>query len=145
MAENIYEQYYNKQVGSGIASYSGSRYQNGNGKLFGKILKFLKPAWKYISRQGLTATSNITKNLANGQNFSKALSNQMLDTGSSILTDGAAKLNELKTQQGKGVKRKRKTKKTGAKKKTRKNSKKGTKKLYKRRNKNKSKTLNTYL
>ena len=99
-----------KQVGSGISVYSGNRYQNGNGSFLGKIIKYLKPALRYISRQGLTAASEMTKNLANGQNFKEAAKAQLLSTGENIFKDSKEKFDEIKSKQKGSGKRRKKSK-----------------------------------
>ena len=129
MSDSIYNQYYLKQVGSGISVYSGSRYQKGNG-LLGKIMKYLKPALKYISRQGLTATSELTKNLASGKSLRDAAQSQLYSTGESIMKDG---LEKIAKQKGGGVRRKRSVKRKTAKRRKVVKKPKGRKKLYKRR------------
>ena len=96
--DNIWDGYYSKQVGSGLSGFSGYKYQNGNG-FWGKILKNLKPALKYITRQGLSTTSNIVRDFANGEDFSKAAKMNLLDTGKSILNDGMGKIEDMKTKQ----------------------------------------------
>lgn len=139
MSESIYNQYYLKQVGSGISVYSGNRYQKGSGSFFGKIIKYLKPALKYISRTGLTAASEMTKNLASGQSFKNAAKSQLISTGENMLKDSMEKMGEIKAKQkGRGYKRKRKTSVKRKAKKLKKT--KPRKKLYKRRRTRKRKT-----
>ena|SRR5882757_4008774 len=105
--DNPYSEYYIKQAGSGISVYSGHRYQSGNG-FFGKILKYLKPALKYIGRKGLNTMTNIGSDFLNGENIVEAGQKQLVNTAKDVLTDARTSLDEYKTrrQAGEGLKRK---------------------------------------
>jgi hypothetical protein len=104
--ENIYDDYFDKQVGSGIAAYSGDRYY-GNGWLK-NILNFFKPATAYIQRQGLNAIGNMAKNIANGDNLNKAFANQLFDTTKTVMNDGIEKIEKIKQQKGSGIRKRKK-------------------------------------
>lgn len=108
--DNPYMNYYVEQAGSGYVAYSGSRYQNGNG-IFGKILKQLKPAIKYLGRQGLKTVSSIGRDLLNGENFIESAKSNLLNTGRNIMSDAIDKAEEYADQTGNGLKRKRVSKK----------------------------------
>ena len=137
--ENPYIDYYMKQAGSGITGYAGTRYHVGNG-FFGKILKNLKPALKYIGRQGWDALKTIGSDVMSGTSLSEAGRRSLLKTAQNVVSDASTKLDEFKkrTQRGSGVK-KRKVKKAVKKLKkkttTKKAAKKAVKKVYKRANK----------
>jgi hypothetical protein len=104
--DNPYMNYYVEQAGSGYAVYSGTRYQNGNG-FFGKILKQLKPAIKYLGRQGLKTVSSIGRDLLNGENFVESAKSNLLNTGRNIMSDAIDKAEKYAEQTGNGLKRKR--------------------------------------
>jgi hypothetical protein len=93
------------QEGSGISGYSGSRYQNGN-EFFGKILKQLKPAIKYLARQGLKTVSYIGRDLLNGENFVESAKSNFINTGRNIMSDAIDKAEKYVEQTGNGLKRK---------------------------------------
>jgi len=124
--EEFWQDYYLKQVGSGIAGhYSGQRYQNGNG-FWGTIFKKLRPALNYIKRPLLNAASNITKDMANGGDFSSSASQQLIESGKHMLNDGLEKL--IKKQRGNGLRRR-----VSKKKRSKKRVVKKKKNLYKKR------------
>ena len=132
--ENPYIEYYMKQAGSGITGYAGTKYHNGSG-FFGKILKNLKPALKYIGRQGWDVLKTIGSDVMSGTSLSEAGRRSLLKTAANVVSDANTKLNEFKkrTQSGSGV-RKRKAKKPvkkPKKKTTKKVAKKAVKKVYK--------------
>ena len=105
--ENPYIDYYLKQAGSGITGYSGSRYHVGNG-FFGKILKNLKPALKYIGRQGWDAIKSMSSDVINGGNIVDAGRNALVKTTQNVLNDASDKLSQYKKRkQTGGGKRKR--------------------------------------
>ena len=126
--DNPYIQYYSNQAGSGITGYSGSRYHVGRG-FFGKILKNLKPALKYIGKQGWDAFNSLRSDIANGSTFEDAGKNALLKTTQNVLSDANIKLEQYKKrkQTGGGLKRRKKSKTT------RRVIKKPKRKVYKRK------------
>ncbi len=147
--ENPYLNYYVKQAGSGISGFSGSRYQRGNG-FFGKILKHLKPALRYIGRQGLKTATSIGRDLLNGENFVNSAKSNLRNTGNTILNDALDKADELVKQTGNGIKRRKVYKRRTVTKKQKTSSSKKTKKIktskkpIKRVNKTKKKKVIDY-
>ena len=131
--ENPYCDYYNKQAGSGISVYAGHKYQTGGG-FFGKILKQLKPALKYISRKGFDTMANIGSDFFNGENIIESGKKNLLNTAKDVLTDARTSLDEYKKKQTGGSRRKRSASrsKSRARSVSRK-KKKTTKKLYKKK------------
>jgi len=109
--DNPYSDYFMKQAGSGLVSYSGHRYQSGNG-IFGKILKNLKPALKYIASRGWEAFNTIGSEVLSGKTLSEAGTNQLLRTADTIAGDVKEKLSSIRKQKGLGNKRKLKSKPT---------------------------------
>jgi len=109
--ENPYYTHYVNQAGTGYAGsvYTGHRYQNGNGfGFFGKILKHLKPALKYIGREGLKTAASIGRDVLNGDNFVEAAKANLVNTGKNILRRAIDKSDEYVSQNGRGVKRRKK-------------------------------------
>src|SRR5882757_8457502 len=144
--DNPYSEYYIKQAGSGISVYSGHRYQTGGG-FFGKILKYLKPALKYIGRRGLDTITNIGSDFLNGENIVNSGQKQLLNTARDVLTDARTSLDQYKKkrQTGEGVKRRSRSvskQKTASRSRSRSRKRaKTTKKLYKKKPKSKKKTV----
>lgn len=103
---NQYESYYLNQAGSGIATYTGLRYQKGNG-FFGRIMKgFALPLLKYFGKQGLSAAGNLVSEYRSNPNKSikDLLKDQAKTSLSDITQDGAERVKKF-IQTGKGVKR----------------------------------------
>jgi hypothetical protein len=132
--DNPYTEYYFKQAGNGLVGFSGHRYQSGNG-FFGKILKYVKPALRYIGKQGWSAFQGIGNDVLSGDSLGDASKKQLLRTSHDVLRDVDDELVNLKKQRGMGKRRKRKRKSI----KTIKSKKTKSKKLYKRKRKTKSK------
>ena len=128
--ENPYYDYYLNQAGNGISVYAGNRYQNGNG-FFGKILKHLKPALKYIGRKGFDTLKNIGSDILNGKDVINSGRERLINTAQDIMTDASNSLENLKGQSGRGAKRKQSVSRSVSRKSPAKR-KKTTKKLYKR-------------
>jgi hypothetical protein len=105
MEEFMIDYFDKQQKGEGMVGYAGLKH-HGNGNIFSSIFRFLKPALHYIKQHGLTATSNIAKNMINGENFKLAARNQLLDSSRNIISDGLDKIDAMR-QRGKGVKRKK--------------------------------------
>jgi hypothetical protein len=103
----MYNQHYLEQAGSGIAGFAGHRYHVGKG--FGKVLKKLMPALKYIGRQGWDAFKTMGRDVMSGENLATAGQNTLINTAQNILNDASTKLNNYKkTKQTGSGKRKRK-------------------------------------
>lgn len=107
--DNPYIEYYERQAGSGISGYAGNRYHNGRG-IFGKILKKIAPALKYIGRQGWNTLKNMSSDFISGQPLAEAGKNSLIRTTQNVLNDANQKIEEYKKKQtGNGVKRKRRS------------------------------------
>lgn len=110
---NPYEKYYLNQAGSGIAAYTGIRYQKGNG-FFGRLISgFALPLLKYFGKQGLEAVGNIVTDIkANpDSNIKDILKRQAKSTLSKVTEDGANRTKKF-IQTGKGVKKNKRVAKT---------------------------------
>jgi hypothetical protein len=103
--ENLWNNYFDKQVGSGLAAFAGRKF-HGEG-VWSYLSSLLGPVKTYIQRQGLNAVGNMAKSIASGESFKRAAKNQFYDTTKLIMSDGLDKIEKMK-QKGKGLKRKRK-------------------------------------
>ena len=146
--ENPYIDYYSKQVGSGISGFAGDRYHRGNG-FFGKILKKLSPALKYIGRQGWEAFKTMGSDVMNGESLENAGKNNLIKTARTVMNDANDRIEKFKKQSGNGYKRRTKRKvsrKKRAKKVYKQKKVKKVKKKVKKKRKTSKKTLiNSYL
>ena len=99
----LYEEYYLKQTGRGMAAFTGAQYQRGHGlgnmlrSLTKFALPFLKKGAKAVGKQAKKTGMNIAQEVMLGQNIKKAAKRHL----SQGLTD-------LITQQGRGQPRRRK-------------------------------------
>ena len=113
---NPYESYYLKQAGNGVTTYTGIRYQKGNG-FFGRLISgFALPLLKYFGRQGIEAVGNVVSDIKENPEakLSDIIKKQAKSSLSKMTDDGAKRAKKF-IQTGKGVKkykRKDSTKKT---------------------------------
>jgi len=144
MATNPFTTYYINQAGSGIAGYSGVRYQKGHG-FFGRLLSgAIMPILKYLGRKALSTGVNIGTDLLQGDNFKSTMKKRLKKAGLDIAEDALEKVRNSK-QSGSGRRKRRKSRKRGSYKKTSKKRKlsllqlralaEGRRSLKKRRNK----------
>lgn len=108
---NPYIDYYTNQAGSGLAVFSGSKFQRGNG-FFGRILKFLKPALSFLAKQGLKSAVHIGNDLLEGESFSESAKRRLKETGRTVAKTGLAKVDEYADQMGTGYKRRKRVKRS---------------------------------
>jgi len=100
-----YTNYYVQQDGSGIAGYSGVRYQKGNG-FFGRLVSgALLPLLRYLGKKALNTGANVADELHKGVDFKQALKRQLGVTSRNIAKDAIQRVQGY-SQQGQGVKRK---------------------------------------
>ena len=117
MTTNSFESYYVNQAGSGIAGYSGLKYQRGHG-FFGRLLSgTVLPILKYLGKKALNTGVGIGSDVIQGENLKSAMKKRLKTTGFDIADDAYNKLKEYK-QKGSGRRRKKRVhkKKTSAKK-----------------------------
>ncbi len=144
MATNPFTTYYINQAGSGIAGYSGVRYQKGHG-FFGRLLSgAVMPILKYLGKKALSTGVNIGTDLLQGDNFKSTMKKRLKSAGLDIVEDALEKVRNSK-QSGSGRRKRRKSLKRRSYKKTSKKRKlsllqlralaEGRRTLKKRRNK----------
>ena len=110
---NPYESYYLNQAGSGLATYTGIRYQKGNG-FFGRLISgFALPLLKYFGRQGLEAAGNVVTQIRENPEakVSDILKKQAKSSLAKATEDGAERAKRF-IQTGKGVKKYKRKEKT---------------------------------
>lgn len=101
---NPYENYYINQAGSGIVTYSGNRYQKGNG-FFGRLISgFAMPLLRYFGRQGLETLGNVVADIKENpdEQIKDVLKRQVKKTLVNTTTDGADRVKKF-IQTGKGI------------------------------------------
>ena len=109
---NPYEKYYLNQAGSGVATYTGVRYQKGNG-FFGRIISGIAlPLLKYFGQQGLEAAGAVANKIkANPElKIKDVLRDQAKDTLNKVVNDSASRAKKF-IQTGKGIKKNKSAKK----------------------------------
>jgi hypothetical protein len=103
------EAYYLNQAGSGIAGYSGVRYQRGNG-FFGRlirggILPLIKQVLPYFGRNVVATGANIMQDVLDGKEIKASTKRNLSLTARRALQDGVNKTREY-AQKGGGVRKK---------------------------------------
>lgn len=103
---NPYETYYLNQAGSGMATYTGVRYQKRNG-FFGRLISgFAMPLLKYFGKRGLEAAGNVVSEIK--QNPDMKMKDILKSTAkrslSQITDDGASRAKKF-ILTGKGIKK----------------------------------------
>ena len=102
--KNPYVNYYVNQAGTGNVSFSGVRYQRGNGFLgrwFGKALTKLLPVLKYVGKQGLKTAINVGSDVLAGETLKESGSKRIKETAKEVLEDGVKKIESLQSGSGK--------------------------------------------
>ena len=105
--ENLFDPYYHNQVGTGIAGFSGHRFQTGNGFLDSLKSFFKIPAVRYLLRKSVKTGVNIGTDILNGGDIANSVKHNLENTGKSIARDTINMANQYLDQKGGGVKRKR--------------------------------------
>jgi len=98
---NPYVDYYANQAGSGIAGFSGLKFQRGNG-FFLRLFNKIKPALTYIAKKGLNTATNIGQDLLEGESLKKSAKKRLKETGKVVAKDTFDSLN---VQKGSGKRR----------------------------------------
>ena len=89
------EEYYTRQAGTGIAGYSGVRYQKGNG-FFGRLITgAVLPVLRYLGRQALKTGANVAQDVLDGQEFNKAVKTNLNTSAREVAYEGVRKLKEM--------------------------------------------------
>ena len=94
----VFEEYYLKQTGSGLAGFSGARYQRGHGlgNVLRKLAKIAMPLLKkgahFVGKHAMKTRMHIAQDVAEGKNIKAATKRQM-----------SQGLMDLVTQHGRGI------------------------------------------
>lgn len=108
---NPYIEYYRNQAGSGLAGYSGYKFQRGHG-FFGNIFQhILKPLGQYFGKQALSTGIGIGSDILGGENLKESAKKRLKMTGENVLNDAVKRATKF-AQTGKGRKRRRRRKKS---------------------------------
>jgi hypothetical protein len=111
MTSNRFVEYYINQAGTGIAGYSGVRYQKGHG-FFGRLLSgAVFPILKYLGKKALNTGINIGSDILQGENFKTSMKKRLKTTGFDIAEDALEKVKNYK-QKGSGRRQKSSKKKS---------------------------------
>lgn len=110
-----YSNYYLTQAGSGIAGYSGIRYQKGNG-FFGRLVSGgILPLLRYLGKKALHTGVNVADDVLQGDDFKQSLKKQLQSTSRVVAKDAIEKVRGI-AQEGSGMKRKKRQSVASAKK-----------------------------
>lgn len=101
-------EYYTNQAGSGIATFTGQRYQKGHGMLgrffTGSVMPLLKKVLPFLGKQALSVGADFANEWNKGGNFKKAASKSLKRGGLSMAEQALSKFKDL-AQEGEGIKR----------------------------------------
>lgn len=119
MTRTRYDQFYNSQIGSGIADIGpvykrgGQYYQSGRGlsSIFSGLLKFIQPylikGAKEVGKEALRSSTNILSNL-NNQPFKELLKKETSKSFKNLVDKAEEKINTMNST-GRGIKRRRRS------------------------------------
>lgn len=102
------DDYYMQQSGSGMAAYSGVRYQRGfgfMGRLWrGAFLPIIQKVLPYLGKTALNTGIDIVNDLSSGENFKESVKRRVKETGENIEQKAMAKIRQMT---GSGKRRRR--------------------------------------
>lgn len=100
-----FNEYYLNQAGSGIATYSGYRYQKGHGffgrMIKGSILPLIKKVLPYLKDQVIDTGREFGRNILTSDNFKQAATRTAKRKLGDIATDALERVKSM-TQEGSG-------------------------------------------
>lgn len=102
--------YFENQAGSGIAVYTGSRYQRGHGLssfFASSVMPLLRKVMPYIGKQAIETGADFANTLKDTGDFKKAAKSTAKRRLHAMTNDALVKMNNM-TQEGEGMKRRRK-------------------------------------
>lgn len=101
-------EYYTNQAGSGIATFTGQRYQKGHGMLgrffSGSVMPLLKKVLPFLGKQALSVGADFANEFNKGGNFKNAASKSLKRGGIAMAEQALSKFKDL-AQEGDGIKR----------------------------------------
>ncbi|RWS20574.1 uncharacterized protein B4U80_03439 [Leptotrombidium deliense] len=105
-------EYYRNQAGSGLSGFAGTRYQRGNGLFSNLWTKIGLPVLKFLGRQAISTGLNVASDALDGRNLKEAAVDHLKTSGRNTVNY----LKQLNQQSGRGVKRRKATKRKAIKK-----------------------------
>jgi hypothetical protein len=106
---NPYASYYVNQVGSGLAGYSGIRYQRGGGffgRLFSGIGNFVKELLPAAGKRILPSGIGLAQDVLAGENVLKSAKSRLIEAGKNVADETLEQI-KFRLQKGSGRRRKR--------------------------------------
>ena len=104
---DFYEEYYSRQVGDGLAVYSGRSVMDGDGllSLFSGVARRIAPALKGLAQSAVKSVGrqalNVAKDVASGRDFKESALDGLHGLGGDVIND------VVNAVGGAGTKRKR--------------------------------------
>lgn len=103
-------EYYTEQAGSGIATFTGQRYQKGHGMLgrffTGSVMPLLKKVLPFLGKQALSLGADFANEWKTSGNLGNAAKKSLKRGGLSLAEEAMSKFKDY-AQEGDGVKRRR--------------------------------------
>ena len=111
---NPYIKYYSNQIGGGLASFHGVRYQRGHGffgRIFSGIGNILRDILPSVAKKALPSAIGFAQDIIEGQNVGKSAKQRLLDAGKSMAGETLDQFKQ-KLQKGSGIPKSKKRKNT---------------------------------
>jgi phage-related protein len=92
-SSDFYEEYYARQVGDGLAVFSGRPIMDGDGlgSFLGGVLKAVSPTLKNIASSAVKSIGkqalNVVGDVASGKNFKTSALNGLKNVGNDVMSD----------------------------------------------------------
>ena len=106
---NPYVNYYNSQVGSGLAGYQGLRYQKGHGwfgRLFSNVVfPFVKQVAPALGKRALPSGIALANDILSGENVGRSTIKRLKEAGRNMADEGLDIFKSKLMQSGSGGKR----------------------------------------
>lgn len=103
-SDHYYKNYYDKQVGNGLAVYRGATVQRGHGiggffsSLFKGAMPLLKSGLKTVGKEMLNAGVDIARDALHGKNVKQSAKERMMRSGDNLLGALSAKMSAPSSQ-----------------------------------------------
>jgi hypothetical protein len=106
---NPYLNYYNNQVGTGLAGFQGLRYQKGHGwfgRLFSNVvLPFMKQVLPAIGKRALPSGIGLAQDILDGENVGRSTLKRLKEAGRNVADESLGIVKSKLSQAGSGGKR----------------------------------------
>lgn len=106
---NPYATYYVNQAGTGLAGFSGVRYQRGHGffgRLFSGIGSFVKDLLPALGKRALPSGIGLAQDILAGENVLKSAKSRLVEAGKNVADETLDKI-KTRLQKGSGIIRRR--------------------------------------